>query len=442
MKRAGSVIVFGLALPAGTAAEPPLALTMRQAVELALAPDGSLGLRLALEAVRQAESRAGQARAALLPQVETSVSRDNRTVNLEAFGVRFLIPGTEFRTPSRAGPFTVFDARAAGSQTLFNLSAIRRYQASRRFVDAAREERDGARDAVVAQVARTYLAALRSEARLEAAQANVRLAERLLALAQNQKAAGTGTAIDVTRASVQLAAERQKLLVAENERDRALLELLRAVNLPLETRLELADRLELHPLEETSAEQALARALAARPDWRAQRLRERAAAAADSAARWERLPSLAAFGNYGTIGSALDHNFPTRTYGVSLRLPVFDGGRLEARRAESASLFRQEQIRTRDLRARIELEIRLALNALRSAREQVRVAEEGLALARQELEQAERRFAAGVAAGIEVSDAQTRLARARDDQIAALVAHESARLDFGQAVGVVAAMIP
>jgi outer membrane protein TolC len=442
VKRACYGIVFGLALAVAAAGDSPLALTMKQAVELALAPEGNLRLRLALEAIRKAQSRSGQARAALLPQIETSVTRDNRTVNLEAFGVRFGIPGTEFRTPSRVGPFTVFDARAAGSQTVFNLSAIRRYQASRLAVEAARQEGDGAREAVIAQVARAYLAALRSEARLEAARANVRLAERLLALAENQKAAGAGTGIDVTRARVQLSSERQLLLQAENERDRAHLELLRAMNLPLDTRLELTDRLELHPLEEVSPEQALARALAARPDWRAQRERERAAAAGDSAARWERLPSLAAFGNYGTIGSALDHNFPTRTYGVSLRLPLFDGGRLEARRAESASELRQEQIRTRDLRAQIELEIRLALDALRSAREQVRVADEGLELARQELEQAERRFAAGVAAGIELADAQSRLARARDYRIAALFAHESARLDFGQAVGAAADMIP
>lgn len=441
MKHARYAIGFGLTLFAA-GADQPLTLTMRQAVELALAPEGSLRLQLALEVVRQAESRAGQARSALLPQVETSVTRDNRAVNLEAFGVRFAIPGTEFRTPSRVGPFTVFDARATGSQTVFNFSAIRRYQASRLAVEAARGESDGARDAVAAQVARAYLAALRSEARLEAAQANVRVAERLLALAENQKAAGTGTGIDVTRAQVQLAGERQLLLVAETERDRARLELLRAVNLPLETRLELADRLAFHALEETSPEQALARALEARPDWRAQRERERAAALSDSAARWERLPSLAAFGNYGTIGSAIDHNFPTRSYGLTLRLPVFDGGRLEARRAESASLARQEQIRTRDLRARIELEIRLALDALRSAREQVLVAEEGLKLARQELEQAERRFSAGVATGIEVTDAQNRLARARDYQIAALFAHESARLDFGQAIGAVRDMIP
>ena len=49
----------------------------------------------------------------------------------------------------------------------------------------------------------------------------------------------------------------------------------------------------------------------------------------------ERLPSLAAFGDYGSSGSAINNSVPTRTYGVSLRVPIFDGGRRDARRAEA-----------------------------------------------------------------------------------------------------------
>jgi outer membrane protein TolC len=198
VKRRRHWILAAIPFFAVAASGQPLPLSMKAAVDPALAPEGSVRLRLALEAIRQAESRAGQARAALLPQIETSVTRDNRTVNLEAFGVRFEIPGTEFRTPSRVGPFSVFDARASGSQTIFNLTAIRRYQASRTSAAAAREDGDSTREMVAAQVARAYLAALRTEARLEAARANVLLTERLLDLARNQKTAGTGTGIDVT----------------------------------------------------------------------------------------------------------------------------------------------------------------------------------------------------------------------------------------------------
>ena len=47
-----------------------------------------------------------------------------------------------------------------------------------------------------------------------------------------------------------------------------------------------------------------------------------------------------------------------------------------------------------------------------------------------------------MANGLEVTDAQTRLARARDNQVAALFNYNQARIDLGQAMGMVRSMIP
>ena len=108
---------------------------------------------------------------------------------------------------------------------------------------------------------------------------------------------------------------------------------------------------------------------------------------------------------------------------------------MDARRAESASKYRAEKIRTKEITERIELDVRLALDALRSAEEQVKVAEEGLTLSENELAQAQRRYEAGVAPGLEVTDAQTRLERARDNQTEALYNYNLARIDLGKAMG-------
>jgi len=288
---------------------------------------------------------------------------------------------------------------------------------------------------VASLVAKAYLAAIRADAKLETAQANIKLAEELLELAKNQKEAGTGTGIDVTRANVQLSNERQLLLVAENERTRAYLELLRAMDLRLDTKLQLTDELEFHPADTMDPEAALKIALETRPDWKVQAQRNKSAELTHSASKWDRLPSVGAFGNYGTIGTAIDSNFPTRTYGLSVKVPVFDGGRMDAERAETASMLRQERIRGADLKMQIELETKLAIDSLQSARQQVEVAEEGLKLAEDELGHAQRRFTGGVTSSIEVTDAQNRLARARDNRIGALFNYESARLDLGYATG-------
>ena len=52
-----------------------------------------------------------------------------------------------------------------------------------------------------------------------------------------------------------------------------------------------------------------------------------------------------------------------------------------------------------------------------------------------ELAQAERRVAAGVASGLEVTDAQARVARAREGEVAAVFRQQAARIDLGVAVG-------
>jgi outer membrane protein len=62
---------------------------------------------------------------------------------------------------------------------------------------------------------------------------------------------------------------------------------------------------------------------------------------------------------------------------MSLRVPVFDGGQRDARRAETASQLRQEHVRTNDLHEETELEVRMALHSLHSAEEHVKVAEAG-----------------------------------------------------------------
>ena len=123
--------------------------------------------------------------------------------------------------------------------------------------------------------------------------------------------------------------------------------------------------------------------------------------------------------------------------GVSLRVPVFDGGRREGRRGESFSQYRQEQIRTRDLGQQIELQVRVALESLRSAAAEVDAAREGLMLAENELAQAQRRYEAGVGTSVEVTDAQTRLQRARDNQVISLYDHNLARLDLATATGAI-----
>ncbi|MGD0301818.1 MAG: TolC family protein [Bryobacteraceae bacterium] len=420
-----------------------LQLTLKQAVDLALAPDGNTRVKLAAEAIRQAEARSAEARAALLPDVEGAVSEQSQTRNLRAFGLIFPnIPILGFTIPSFVGPYDVFDARASFTETVFDFSSIRGYQAAKVAAEAVKADNLGTRDQVTDQVARAYLTGLRAQAALDTAKANVELSEALLKLSQSLKTAGTGTGIEVTRADVQLANDRQQLIVAENGVERSHLELLKVIGLKLDRSVELTGALSYVPVENVDPAQALATARENRAELKAQQDREKSAKLSFSGVKFERLPSVAAFGDYGSSGSTINDSVPTRTYGASLKIPIFDGGRRDARRAESASEYRQEQIRTQDLRDQIELDVRLALQSLRSADAEVKAAEDGLKLSENELAQAQRRYKAGVSNSVEVTDAQTRLQRARDNRINALYNYNVARIDLGTATGTIRSMLP
>jgi outer membrane protein len=436
------IAVTGFAVTlAFCAQDQTMPLSLKQAVDIALTRDGNTRARIAKELVTQAQTRSAQARASLLPNLDSYLSYQNQTRNLAAFGIQIHIPIPGFAFPEIAGPFNVMDLRATASQSVFDFSAIRRLQAARAGVDAAKYDDENTRNDVSAQVARAYVAALRSQAAVDTAKANLELANRLQRLAVSQKEAGTGTGIEITRAQVQTAIAQQRVIVAENDLVRANLQLMRAMNLKLETKLQLTDSLKYAPLPAADFAREMETALNSRPDLKAQAKRELNSKLNYSAVKYERAPSVAAFGDYGTIGTAFDSNHPTRTYGISVRVPVFDGGRRDARRAESASQLRQENIRSGDLRQQVELDVRLALDGIRAADALVKASQEGRTQAEAELAQAERRYKAGVGTSVEVTDAQTRLATAQDSYTNALSSFNQARIDLSAATGAIQSLV-
>ena len=145
----------------------PIQLSLKRAVEVAVSPEGNTSIQLSGEALKQAQSRSAQARAALLPDLEASLTDRDQTSNLAAMGIKIVVPIPNFQFPTFVGPFTTMDARATVTQSVFDFSSIRRFQASKVGVSAARSDVDSTEEQVAAQVARAYLAAVRADADVE-----------------------------------------------------------------------------------------------------------------------------------------------------------------------------------------------------------------------------------------------------------------------------------
>jgi outer membrane protein TolC len=271
---------------------------------------------------------------------------------------------------------------------------------------------------------------------VEAAQANVQLAERLLQLARSQRQAGVAAGIDVARAETRLANQQVQLAQARTQLDTAQLELLRLIGAPLSERPALSGKLEAKPEPARNVDASIQAALKERAD---ASVAAAALGIADSqrkAATAGYAPSLSFFADYGSSGLKPNElNYPTRTIGVRLDVPVFDGGRTRSEVQIAASRRREAEAQLRDVRATVEKDVRLAIDNLATRLEQARAAETALNLATRELELAQSRFSNGVADNIEVVQAQTSLENARLGRIASLGQYSLARLNLAAALG-------
>jgi outer membrane protein TolC len=405
-----------------------LALTLADAV--------TRGLRYNLGVIGGdvAERRAAAARLAqlstLLPSLTGRVVESSQQINLKAFGFSNF-PGIA----PIVGPFQVFDARASLSQAVLDLTALSNWRASKEAARSAALASRDARDAVVLAVVNLYLQATTGASRIQSAQARVATADAEYKQAVTMRTAGTVAGIDVLRAQVQLRSEEQRLIAFRNDFDRQKLDVARAVGLPLGQQFTLSSSIGFTDRPLLSLDEALRQASENRPDYQAAVAAERAAEWQRRSAAAERMPTVYFNGDYGTIGPSVRDNHGTYTAAVGLQFPIFEGGRIRAAIEEADANLAERRAETADLRGRIDYDVRTAFLNFNSAREQVRVAEDGSKLAAQQLVQARDRFAAGVANNLEVVQAQQAVALAEENLIDSLYLYNLSRAAIGRSVG-------
>ena len=402
---------------------PELQLSLRSAMQISVEQNPTV--QLSRQQVQESRAASITQLGAMLPNFSGNASWANRRFFLGNFG----------GTPAVSDSFDFWGTRAFVSQNLFSLSLIQRWRASRAGIEVSELDLEATKRDTMATVALIYLEALSFEEAVKARAAQVQLNRELLRLAAERKSAGMATSLDVTRAKVQLENEKQRLVVARTDMGRAKLNLIRGMGIPFETKVILTDELKLVEVQSQTPEEAMLVAMANRVELEAQARRQRLASLTLSSVKSERLPSVNGTGDVGLVGLQIPEVLTTHNVELLLSIPVFDGGQREGRISESRSQVRQEAIRARDLQYQVVLEVRDALLTLESAQQEVAVAEEGLRQALQELELARERFAVGVATNIEVTNAQTSVAQARDNVIRALFNFNAARVNLARAQG-------
>ncbi len=432
-----SLAVLAVATVAG--AQPALtSLSIGDAARLAARQSGAV--EVARTRVSAAEARVTQRRGALYPDVAAGIQQASRTTNSATFGFSFRDPqGRPLLNPNGEiiGPIPTVDLRYRVQQSLVDFGNIAKWRAAQSATLAAEAELSAQAEGAAAVAAFAYIRAARTDAQVAARVADSSLAADLVRIARDQLQAGVGIALDVTRAQSQLAATRAQLIMARNDRDRSLLELKRTIGMSLDAPLALRDSLATLPREAPATEHqaAMVSGSESRADIQALIAQGTAQRRALSSIRWERTPQLGLVFDQGALGKSWAHLLPTYTWGVQLSVGLFDGFRREGRVQEQIASGRETDARLRELRAQSALEVRAALLDLGAVREQLDAVGERLALAEQEVAQAQERFRAGVAGNGDVISALLSLNSARTLRIDVLASYQTARVGLARAVG-------
>jgi outer membrane protein TolC len=406
---------------------PPYRLTLQDAIQKGL--QANLSVLVAGTRLDEAEgTRERRLSAALLPRVNAQTYANVQNRDLRAFGIS--APGL----PEVVGPFSNYDFRIYAQQNIVDLGSYRALKASERALDAGRMDLQDARDLIVRSIASLYLNAQSAAARVESAQSRVTDSSTLFKLAKDKHDAGTATGVDVLRAEVQLANDRQAKLVAENQLKQWLLTLARNMGMSPGTPMELAEPLRYQALGQPDSETLVPAALLSRADYLSLSSQRQSLVEQQRASQARFYPKLSINGNFGAIGRSIGGVQPTGLVQGQIDFTVFDRDR-NGEAQELASRVKRIDDQIADLRRGIDEDIREALLNLDSAVEQVTVAREGRDLAQRELELAQDRFQSGTANNVEVVTAQDELARAEENYILAVSSHVDAKFALARAMG-------
>lgn len=407
-----------------TAAPQQEALTLTRAVEEALA--GNRRLAVAAAAVDEADAGARQARAARLPRVDLSYVYQRTDNPVLVFG-NLLRQGhfsaANFAVDELNDPDAIdnFTPSVSVVQPIWTGGRIaRRREAAELVAEAAGWRQERTRQQVVYDTVEAYSAAVLATRTLAVAEDSLATAGAHVALAESMSRAGMVVDSDVLQARVRESEAREARARARSGLAVAETALNLVIGRALTAPLTLPDDVdEPRPLPE-GLEALVAEALAARPDLRAAAVQEAATGRSLDAERAGLLPEVAASGFAEANGGTM-FGSPSANWGVTIgaTFTAFDGNGRAAAVDQKLAQRRQIEQQVLLLRRAVALEVTRAFHDVQAAAESIVPAEAAVGLARESLRIVENRYREGMAAAVELLDAQTQLTGAQTRVVAA-----------------------
>ncbi|MDR3774334.1 MAG: TolC family protein [Terracidiphilus sp.] len=322
------------------------------------------------------------------------------------------------------------------SETLFSGPVIAAFKGAGAAERAAHFAKMSARGEVVQQVASAYLHSIAASSEVDNAKALEAEDQVLLSQAHAAHEAGVAANLDELRARVQLQAQQQARILAENALEKDLILLKREIGVAPGQKIALTDPAPYSELAAETPEEVRAVAYKSRQDY--QNLQNQAVEykAIHTAYRAQRLPTLSFAGYYGT-----DTVTGVGTHGVfvaqgTLSVPLFREAKLRGDVEATQAQMDAMNNHLADLRGRIDQQVRAALLDVDAASQLVKVARSNADLATRALSDETDRVKAGVDDNLPLVTAQATLATAQSNLVESLYQYNVSKLALARAAGV------
>ncbi len=442
---APSAVQAGLKLPNGVVVkrETPGAVPLKLDDAIAMGVKGNAQVIVQGDQEKYVQGSILTAENALLPTVAFKGYTQAQEINLAAMGFNanslagISIPGFDASSIQTIVKVNTTSAQLTLSQPVFNLPAFYLYRASKKAIDATRQNTLNVRGGAVLAIGGLYLRALADEAQLRNAEALVKQDQVVYDHARAERDAGVGINLDVLRAQVQLQQEQQEVIRDANAVAKDKISLNREMGQPAGQELTLVDTVPFAEYAGLGLEDAKALAYTKRKDLLSLEAQLSLAQETEKAIKYQRLPTLGVGGFYGVLGETTGLYHGVFAAQGSLKVPIFEEGTL---RGEKEVAVAQTQALRRQIegkRVQIEADIRTAMLDVQSSAELVKVARSNQVLAGQELEDATARFNAGVDDSLPLVKAQAAFVGAQTQVIQAEFQYNYAKLTLARNTGVV-----
>lgn len=397
------------ALLAAGAAAAPLQLSVDAAVDAAL--KNNVTVLNAEESRRIYKERVSEYYGTLFPQVSAS---GQYTRNIES--PAFFIGGNKIKM----GLNNAYSASLDASQVLWAGGKVYTgIKIASLYSKAGDEQLKTAQKGIAKGVKQLYYYVLLARAMAGIQEESLTLSREHLATIEAQYRQGIASDLAVLRQQVEVSNSQPALTQARNLYEEGLVDLKNLLGLDPDAEIALTGALDCAPADPGEAAALYARALAARPEYRAMKHQLDMAGQLVKVERAGHFPYLSAFASRQFQGQS-DSGFPAKadqnwstTAGLRLSLPLFAGGSVGSRVSQAEMQEKIARNNLAELERKIKIEVKKAWLGLSGASERVASQTAAVEQARKALAATEVRFKNGLAGQLDLSDATLALNRAQ-----------------------------